>query len=196
MPQQDRRESGILPHIVSIAALSSLIARSTPEAIREGLINAFAHRDYSNYSGGIAVHIYSNRLEIWNSGKFLEGVTPSSLMTGHISILRNLDIAHILYLREFMEKVGRGVVLIQKACADRGLPPPRWTEDDQGVTLSFFAPEVTPEVKRLLRVLDNEMSRQELQVLLGLKDEGHFREAYLVPAIDKKLVERTIPEKP
>ncbi len=35
-----------------------------PEAIREGLVNAFAHRDYTDSSGGIAVHIYPKRLEI------------------------------------------------------------------------------------------------------------------------------------
>lgn len=37
-----------------------------PAAIREGLVNAFAHRDYSDFSGGIIVFVYPNRLEIWN----------------------------------------------------------------------------------------------------------------------------------
>ncbi len=40
------------------------------------------------------------------------------------------------------------------------------------------------------------MSRRELQDSLGLKHEDHFREAYLVPALDAGLVEMTIPEKP
>jgi len=32
------------------------------DAIREGLVNAFAHRDYSSFSGGIFVNVYKNRI--------------------------------------------------------------------------------------------------------------------------------------
>ena len=44
-------------------------------------------------------------------------------------------------------------------------------------------PEVTPEV-RLAGVLVGEMTRQQLQQALGLKDDDHFRKAYLQPALD------------
>ena len=43
-------------------------------------------------------------------------------------------------------------------------------------------PEVTPEV-RLLKALSGEMTRQQLQVALQLKDDEHFRKAYLLPAL-------------
>jgi len=56
-------------------------------------------------------------------------------------------------------------------------------------------PEVTPEV-RLVLALKGEMSRQELQSVLKLKDAEHFRKAYLLPAIDAGLVEMTVPDKP
>jgi len=39
-----------------------------------------------------------------------------------------------------------------------------------------ITPGVTPEVERLVAVLDGEMSRSELMGVLGLKDEKHFRE--------------------
>jgi len=57
------------------------------------------------------------------------------------------------------------------------------------------APEVTPEV-RLLSVLTGEMTRQQLKEALGLKDDEHFRKAYLLPALEAGLVEMTIPDKP
>ncbi len=57
------------------------------------------------------------------------------------------------------------------------------------------APEVTPEV-RLLSVLAGEMTRQQLKEALGLKDDEHFRKAYLLPALDGGLIEMTIPDKP
>jgi len=179
-----------------------------PRAIREGLVNAFAHRDYSNFSGGVIINIYPNRLEIENTGKFPEGITPDTLSKGHISVLRNPDIAHVLYLRGFMEKIGRGSVLIQKDCTDLGLPLPQWSQNYQGVRLTFFAlprtPEVikeapqkvTPEVKRMLNAFAGDMSRRELQDILNLKDDEHFRSAYLKPAIEQKLITMTIPEKP
>ena len=37
-------------------------------AVREGLVNAFVHRDYSSFSGSMSISIYPNRLEIWKSG--------------------------------------------------------------------------------------------------------------------------------
>jgi ATP-dependent DNA helicase RecG len=40
------------------------------------------------------------------------------------------------------------------------------------------------------------MKRTEIQAALGLKHEDHFRAAYLVPALEAGLIERTIPDKP
>ncbi|WP_229805334.1 Fic family protein [Saccharospirillum salsuginis] len=57
------------------------------------------------------------------------------------------------------------------------------------------APEVTPEV-RLISILSGEMTRQQLKEALGLKDDEHFRKAYLLPALDAGLIEMTIPDKP
>lgn len=59
----------------------------------------------------------------------------------------------------------------------------------------FATPEVAPEV-RLARVLVGEMTGQQLQQALGLKDDEHFRKAYLQPALDAGLVEMTVPDKP
>lgn len=110
------------------------------EAVREALINALAHRDYSASSGGVAVHIYPKRLEIWNTGALPEGMTVEQLAKGELSVLRNPDIAHVLYLRGLMEKAGRGSVLMVRQCREHGLPDPRWTSDEtRGVTVTFSA---------------------------------------------------------
>jgi ATP-dependent DNA helicase RecG len=151
------------------------------------------------------VHIYPNCLEILNSGNLPEGMSQEDLLKGHISILRNPDIAHVLYLRGRMEKLGRGCVMIRKACEEYGIRPPEWRADaNAGVTLTFFAPEVSTEdttevameVRAVLKVLDGTMTRQELQEKLGLKNAEHFRKHYLVPALEGGFVEMTIPDKP
>jgi len=66
-------------------------------------------------------------------------------------------------------------------------------------TVSNSTPEVTMEVTpevRLLSILTSEMTRQQLKEALGLKDDEHFRKAYLLPALEAGLVEMTIPDKP
>ena len=57
------------------------------------------------------------------------------------------------------------------------------------------ATEVTTEV-RLLQAISGEMTRQDLRKALGLKNDEHFRKAYLLPALQAGLIEMTIPDKP
>jgi ATP-dependent DNA helicase RecG len=181
-------------------------------AIREGLVNAFAHRDYSNSSGGILVEISKNEVKIWNSGSFPEGIDEEKLKKGSISILRNPDLAHILYIREYMERLGRGSAVIQEGCEKYGLPEPKWTSDEElGVTLTFFAPSsknaklnfknlsltlnVDFKILKLLSIIEGEESRPEIQNKLQLKDDDTVRNKYINPALDLGLIERTIPDK-
>jgi ATP-dependent DNA helicase RecG len=60
------------------------------------------------FNGASHIHVFPQRLEIWNSGAFLNGVTSETIASGQISVLRNPDIAHVRYLRGLMEKTGRG----------------------------------------------------------------------------------------
>ena len=64
------------------------------------------------------------------------------------------------------------------------------------VSTPQVAPQVTPQVGRLLLVLQNEMTRAEIQDALQLRDRKSFRELYLSPALSQELVEMTIPDKP
>ena len=57
-------------------------------------------------------------------------------------------------------------------------------------------PRVTPQVKRLLSVLEGEMSRQEILRALGLSDRKSLRQRYLSPALEHGYVEMTRPHTP
>lgn len=183
------------------------------DAVREALINALAHRDYSSSSGGVSIHIFPQRLEIWNSGSLPDGVTVEKLQEGHISVLRNPDISHVLYLRGLMEKAGRGSVLMIQLCRENGLAAPEWKSDEKlGVTVTFRAhqvtphvtplvppqvtPYVTPQVEKLLNALHGEMSKGDLMTEVAIKDRKHFTEAFIQPALEKGLIEMTQPDKP
>ncbi len=58
------------------------------------------------------------------------------------------------------------------------------------------SPHATPQVMQLLNVLNGEMSREQLQAVLKLKDRKSFRERYLLPALGSDLIKMTLPEKP
>lgn len=105
-------------------------------AIREAIVNALAHRDYANPSGGVTIKVFPSRLEIWNSGQLPDGWQTKRLTAGHPSIPNNPDIAHFLYVRGFMERIGRGTLKILEACREARLPEPKWDTED-GVTLTF-----------------------------------------------------------
>ena len=78
-------------------------------------------------------------------------------------------------------------------------------EEAESVLIGVDDPASTQQVpsklswqaKALLDVLDSEeYSAQELRVRLNLTDKNNFRDEYLNPALEAKLIERTIPEKP
>ena len=106
------------------------------EAVREGLVNAFAHRDYADFRGGISVHMYPDRLVIWNAGQLPPGIKIGDLKREHPSMPHNPDISQVLWLRGYMERVGRGTQSILEWCRTAGLPEPVW-ESGVGVTLTF-----------------------------------------------------------
>ena len=138
------------------------------------------------------------------AGKLIEGRSSGYLISAKVADWTDQKaryIAHILYLRGLMEKLGRGCVMIRKVCEEYGIRPPVWRADvNMGVTLTFFATEVTTEVttevKAVLMALSGDMTRRDLQEKLGLKNAEHFRKHYLITALDGGFVEMTIPDKP
>jgi ATP-dependent DNA helicase RecG len=56
--------------------------------------------------------------------------------------------------------------------------------------------QVGEELKRLLAIMEKDMSRQEIQAALALRGRENFEARYLKPALAAALIERTIPEKP
>ncbi len=57
-------------------------------------------------------------------------------------------------------------------------------------------PQVTPQVQGLVGILDEAMTREEMQKQLRITNRKYFRENYLKPAIKSGLIEMTIPDKP
>lgn len=81
------------------------------EAIREGLINAFLHRDYYD-PDFISISIFKDRLVIKSPGELFGGLTISDIISRNISKRRNEVLADIFNRAHLGERKGRGISLI------------------------------------------------------------------------------------
>lgn len=124
-------------------------------AVREALINALCHRDYSIYGGSVSLAIYDDRMEISSHGSLLPHVTLEKIRAG-FSKPRNPLMADVLYRCNFIERWGRGIQEILQACQAAGDPEPDFMTDDVEFRIIFRYPN-----------------------LLGLKDQTDFLYGYL-----------------
>lgn len=81
------------------------------ECIREGIINAFVHREYG-LSGSILISIFSDRIEILSPGAVPGGYTLSDILFG-VSSPRNPRLAAVFYRLKLIEAYGTGLRRIQ-----------------------------------------------------------------------------------
>ena len=106
-------------------------------AIREAILNAIIHRDYSSSSSSATINIYPDKLQISSYGKFPKGITVKSLSEDHLSIPVNPDIAHIFFLRKWIEKIGIGTIKMIAQCKELGFKVPVWRVSENTVTVTF-----------------------------------------------------------
>jgi ATP-dependent DNA helicase RecG len=184
-----------------------------PDAMREILVNALIHRDYSIAGGAVSLAIFDERVEVWSAGRFPAGITPESLTRAHPSVQRNPIIAEVFHRAGLIEKWGRGTNRVAEMCRATGIAPPEFAEISGAAVVVFradvlasagaypqVAPQVTqhvaPHVAAILKAAATPSSAVELQRAAGLKDRVHFLREYLQPLLEKGWLERTIPDKP
>lgn len=106
-------------------------------ALREGILNSVVHRSYEGYDTAVAINIYSDRLEIVNSGSLPKGIDASELGHSHFSYLRNPDIAYAFFAMKYIEMAGSGTSRILEVCRRNGCEMPFWTCQNNQVILTF-----------------------------------------------------------
>ncbi|MDO8501003.1 MAG: helix-turn-helix domain-containing protein [Gemmatimonadaceae bacterium] len=98
-----------------------------PVAVREAVINAVAHADYSQRGAPIRVALFDDRLEVENPGLLPFGLTIADLPLG-VSKLRNRVIGRVFHELGLVEQWGSGIQRMIAACRDAGLAPPALEE--------------------------------------------------------------------
>lgn len=94
-----------------------------PLAVREAVINAIVHADYSQRGAPIRIAIFDDRLEVENPGLLPFGLTVEDLPHG-VSRLRNRVIGRVFHELGLIEQWGSGIQRMAAACRDAGLAPP------------------------------------------------------------------------
>ena len=145
------------------------------------------------------LYIFQDRVEIVTPGGLPAGMSEADL--GSKSVPRNPLLFSILYRMRLVQQIGSGIRRMIDACAEHSVESPEMQVSDDWFTISFRRlarppPPVAPQVRRLIDSLQGEMSRAELMAKLKLSDLRHFREGYIRPALETRLIEMTMPDRP
>ena len=103
------------------------------EALREIIYNAIAHKNYMGPA--IQMHVYDDRIEIWNDGNLPDGYTEDTLYSSHPSLPRNPKIANAMFKAGFIDTWGRGYKKIYTGFKNSGLPIPTVKNHFSGVQI-------------------------------------------------------------
>jgi len=137
------------------------------EALREAVINALIHRDYT-VTTDIQIRIYDDELSIWNPGGLPPQLTVEQLREPqHLSVLRNPFLAQAFYYAGYIERWGTGTARIITLCRKQGLPEPEFDADAFQFRVRFLKDPYTPE--RLRKMALNE---RQIKAVLYVKEHG------------------------
>jgi len=139
--QLKETEAFIQNHIHLSSEINGLQRKDTYEipmpAIREALLNAIVHRDYSNQGRDIKVSIYDHQVRIVSPGGFPSTLTELDIVNGR-SEIRNKVLARIFKSLNYIEQWGTGIKRIKTTCLEQGLQEPIIKEMGDSVEVILY----------------------------------------------------------
>lgn len=174
------------------------------DAIREAVLNALIHRDYSYYTEGIPVQIdfFSDRVEIHSPG----------CLYGHMSIeqlgyarpeLRNPSLAVMAEVLTSAENRYSGIPTMRRTMKEYGLPAPKFENrrDEFVVTLYNTPEQITVNEPAesdidLLAYCQTPRTRKEIADYLGIRTVSYAMNRYVNPLLKEGRLKMTLPQTP
>lgn len=174
------------------------------KAVREAVLNALVHRDYSIHTESVPIRIemYSDRMEIISSGGLYGKITIDSL--GKVRPdTRNAALANMLEILHITENRYSGIPTIRKEFESAGLPAPVFEVRRGEFTVVFrndkyksnLSEKNGDSAKDIVEFCSIPRSREELQKFTGFS--RYYTMAKIVqPLIDSGELIMTMPDKP
>lgn len=177
-------------------------------AVREAVVNALVHRDYSIHTEGMPIQIqmYEDRLEIHNPGGVYGRIRIDQL--GKVQPdTRNPILAAALEVMGITENRYSGIPTIRREMHNYGLREPEFSDkrgsfcvcfykDKTDRNTSFAIPYVVNEAADLISFCKIPRSREEICAHLGLKSVTYAMQTHVQPFIDVGLIKMSLPDKP
>lgn len=134
-----------------------------PDVIREAIVNAIAHRDYTS-AGAVQVSVFADRVEVWNPGTLSAPLTTESLRHPHGSIARNHRLCEALFLASYIEKYGTGTLMMIRESLAHDLPEPDFAQRGGEFTAVIWRDWLTAQV-----LAGYNLNDRQLQAIVYLK---------------------------
>ncbi len=144
-----------------------------PIALREAIINAFVHNDYTKEIAP-SIEIFLDKIVITSAGSLPENLSIKEFFSGY-SIPRNKELMRIFKDLELVEQLGSGLPRILKFYSKDCF---EFLDNFTRVTFpidSDYIEQVTLQVKQLIKVMYDKHSRTELMKMVKLTDREYFR---------------------
>lgn len=174
------------------------------DALREAILNALIHRDYSIHSEGTPVQIdfFADRLEIHSPGNLYGRMSIEQLGIAKPN-LRNPALALMAETLTAAENRYSGIPIMRNAMKEYGLPEPKFENRRNGFSVTFYntaqvaeEPEKAEPAGDLATFCRVPKTRQEIASYLGVKTVFYAMRHYVQPMIAAGKLAMAMPEKP
>ena len=174
-------------------------------ALREAILNALVHRDYSVHTEGMPIQItmYEDRIEIKNPGGLYGRIKIDQL--GKVQPdTRNPIIATELEVLKVTENRYSGIPTIRRAMQEYGLPQPEFLEERGSFIVKLYkyrenTLSIQNEISKnneLILFCKIPRTRNEICEFLGLSSVTYAIQTHVMPLVEQGLIKLSIPDKP
>lgn len=170
-------------------------------AVREAILNALIHRDYSVHTEGtpIQINFFTDRLEIHSPGGLYGRMTVEQLGKARPD-LRNPTLATMAESLNQAENRYSGIPTIRMEMKEYGLPEPEFKNGRNEFVVTLYNKEI--EQKKICLTLEDKIvefckepkSRKEIAEFLGIKTTTYAYSKYILPLLEEGRLGMTIPD--
>ncbi|MCR5825907.1 MAG: putative DNA binding domain-containing protein [Oscillospiraceae bacterium] len=177
------------------------------DAVREAVLNALMHRDYSFHTEGMPIQLilYSDRLAVRNPGGLYGRLTVDELGYAQPDT-RNPVLVTAMESLGQTENRYSGIPRIRRAMAELALPEPVFVDSRGEFSVTLYHSKATmeesgkpapaPDERELLEFCRTPRSRAEIVAYLAIPSAQYALRRYLDPLIAAGAIRLTLPDKP